>query len=263
MPKFQAITKTHFVNLRWRRVEKYHFAARDTVVPVVAQELPRACMSLPLAFFLQGQDVICVAVLGFQPGRNLFVTADGNWIGPYIPAAYRGYPFAVADTHDGAMALCVDMESGLVDAGPGEPFFDDTGEPTPAVQKTLAFLHQVRTNEVATRRMCAALHAEGLIVPWSIVVKDGQGDRAVEGLYRIDEAKLHSLDRDALYRLHQAGALAAAFCQLLSMQHLPTLGRLAEAHARAGVKESLPVTESGELDLSFLNEGGTIHFGSD
>ena len=54
-----------------------------------------------------------------------------------------------------------------------------------------------------------------------------------------------------------------AYCQLLSMQHLQTLGQLAQAHdqAKAQAANKLPTNASGELDLEFLNSSGTISFG--
>ncbi len=259
MPRYQAISKPDFLHLRWKRYENYRFAAQDAVVPLVAQELPRACMSLPIAFTFRGDALTPVAVQGLKPGQNLYVTADGRWVGSYVPAVYRGYPFAMASTDDGQQVLCVDMDSGLVGEEAGELFFDEQGEPSQAVRDVLNFLQQVHANAVATTRMCAALQAEGLIVPWSIVVKGAEGDRPVQGLHRIDEAKWNSLDAEALYRLHQAGAVAMVFCQLLSMQHLQTLGKLTEMHGR--VAEPLPVTESGELDLSFLTMENKGRFG--
>jgi len=83
VPKYQAITKTDFANLRWKRYESYHFAALDALAPLVVQELPKACMTLPIAFIQQGEAFVPAAVQGLQPGQNLFVSPDGRWIGPY------------------------------------------------------------------------------------------------------------------------------------------------------------------------------------
>lgn len=260
MPKYQAITKTDFANLRWKRYENYHFAALDAVAPLVIQELPKACMTLPIAFIQQGEAFVPAAVQGLQPGQNLFVSPDGRWIGPYTPAAYRGYPFALANAENGQVVLCVDTDSGLVGEDHTEPFFDEQGEPSQSVKAVLDFLQQVRSNRETTQRVCAALQAEDLIQPWPVTLKGEQGEKTVQGLYRIDEAKLNSLSAEALQRLQQAGALPVAYCQLLSMQHLPLLGQLAQAHRKAA--QPLPVAPNGELDLSFLSNNGTLSFGA-
>jgi len=95
MPRYQAITKADFANLRWKRYDSYTFAAQDATVPVLAQELSKACMSLPIAFIQQGDAFITAAVQGLQMGQNLLVTSEGRWAVAYTPAAYRGYPFAL------------------------------------------------------------------------------------------------------------------------------------------------------------------------
>lgn len=259
MPTYKAITKTDFASLGWKRYENYHFAALDAVAPLVVQELPKACMTLPTAFIQQDEAFAPAAVQGLEPGQNLFVSPDGRWIGPYTPAVYRGYPFALANAEDGQIVLCVDTGSGLVSEEYTERFFDEHGEPSESVKDVLAFLQQVRSNREPTIRACAALDTEGLIQPWPITLKSEQGDKTIQGLYRIDEAKLNSLSAEALLRLQQAGALPVAYCQLLSMQHLQRLGDLAKEHASA--KAQLPISPSGDLDLEFLNNGGTLSFG--
>lgn len=264
MPNYQAVSKNTHAQLRWKRYDNYHFAAQDAIVPLVVHELAKACMTLPVAFIQQDGHFILAAVQGLQSGQNLFVAPDGRWVGPYTPAAYRTYPFALATTENDQLLLCVDADSGLVGQEHTERFFDDRGEPSESIQSVLNFLQQVRQNRQLTLRLCAALDAEGLIQPWPITVKTDSGQQSVQGLYRIDEAKLNSLDADALYRVHQSGALPMAYCQLLSMQHLQALGTLAEAHAQAKAKTQsrLPTTPSGELDLGFLNNGGTLSFGT-
>jgi hypothetical protein len=263
MPYYQAISQSTHANLHWKRYNTYPFAAQDAVAPLVVQELPRAAMALPVAFIEQDGHFIPAAVQGLQPGQNLFVAPDGRWIGPYTPAAYRGHPFAIASTPEGQQVLCVDADSGLISDTEGEAFFDEQGQPSQPVKDVLNFLQQVNANRELTQRLCAALQAEGLIQPWPITLKGESGEQTVQGLYRIDEAKLNSLSSEALHRIHQAGALPLVYCQLLSMQHLQMLGKLAEAHAQAKAQsqQALPTTSNGELDLEFLNNNGTISFG--
>ena len=73
-------------------------------------------------------------------------------------------------------------------------------------------------------------------------------------------AALHALLAEPLKALQQAGALPLVYCQLLSMQHLPLLGRLAQAHSKPAPAPL--VTPGGELDLGFLNDNGTLRFGA-
>ena len=238
MPRSQAITKADFANLRWKRYDSYTFAAQDATVPVLAQELSKACMSLPIAFIQQGDAFITAAVQGLQMGQNLLVTSEGRWAVAYTPAAYRGYPFALAEAEDGQLVLCVDLDSHLVGEQHEEAFFDANGEPAQAVGEVLNFLQQVHSNRILTQRLCAALAAEDLIVPWPLKISTEEGEKNITGLYRIDEPRLNQLDAQAIARIHQAGALSIAYCQLISMQHIQVLGQLAATRAQEQAREA-------------------------
>ena len=125
----------------------------------------------------------------------------------------------------------------------------------------LAFLTQVQANRAHTDRICQVLAEHALLQPWPITVQGDGGERMVQGLHRIDEAALNALPADALKAVQQAGALPVAYCQLLSVQHLPRLGELALAQRKAAAPPRVPTTPAGELDLSFLSQNGTLNLG--
>lgn len=260
MPNFQAISLDRHANLRWQRYSSYAFAAQEAVIPLTAAEMPKAAMALPIGFIRQEDNFLPFAVLGLQPGRNLFVAADGRWIGKYIPAAFRSHPFRLAQTEDGQQVLCIDEDSGLVTTGAeGESFFTEDGKPSQAILDILNFLSQVEQSRLATIAACAALQKHNLIRPWPVTLKTEAGEQQVAGLFQIDEAALMALPADALVEVRDAGALPPAYCQLLSMQHLPILGQLATAQAQAKANQPAP---ADELKLDFLNRGGTLSFGN-
>ena len=259
MANYVAVTRSQHQGLRWKRFESYHFAGTDALAPLVVQELPRACMHLPIGFTVQGQAYMPVGLLGLATGHNLLVGADGRWVGGYVPACYRSYPFALGTNADtGEQVLCVDTDSGLVNEFSGEAFFQEDGTPAPAVQEVLGFLTQVQQNRQATARVCQALQAANVIQPWPLSVPGPEGEaRVVNGLFRIDEAALNALPAADFEALRRAGALPVAYCQLLSMQHLAHLQALHRQHQQSDDWLSVP---AGELDLEFLNDD-TIKFG--
>lgn len=264
MPNFQAITRERHANLRWQHASNYGFAAQDAVVPLVAAELPMAVMSQPIAFIEQAKGFVPAAVLSLMPGKDLYVAKSGCWTGDYIPSAFRSYPFRLANTTDGQQALCIDEDSGLVSNSPeGERFFDEDGQPAQAVLDILNFLTQIERSRVATAAACAALQKHDLIRPWPITLKTDTGEQQIAGLFQIDEAALNQLSKEALLEVRDAGALPIAYCQLLSMQHLPLLGQLIDAHAKAEQAQALSLQHlapGGDLDLEFFNKGGTFNF---
>ena len=257
MAQLSVISREQHGSKRWKRYSSYSFAANDAVTPLVAQELPRACMHLPIGFVKTESGFQLVAVQGLKPGKNLWVAPDGRWVGGYVPASYRGYPFVVANTEDGRRVLCVREDSDLITEGEGEPFFDDEGKAAKPVQDVLNFLEQVSANGELTARLTVLLAEHDLIQPWPIQLKSGDGEQKVDGLYRIDEAALGKLPVESLEALRSGGALPFIYCQLLSMQHLQKLGQLATQHAAAA---AMLEPETGDLDLEFLHDDGNIRF---
>ena len=183
---------------------------------------------------------------------NLFVAPNGRWLGRYVPAALRSHPFRLARTEDERLALCIDEDSGLLGAEEVEPFFDAGGEVAAPLKQVMDFLTQVETNRVTTQGVCDRLQAHGLIQPWPVKVQGADGERTLEGLFRIDEAALNALPAEALVELRDAGALSLAYCQLLSMQQLSLLGELAQARAAAAPKLN---------DVFSFPDDGVLHFG--
>jgi len=138
-PELTVISKEIFSGKAWRRYTGYAFAAGETLIPLVVAELAQAVPAMPLGFVQSGKGFQLVAVTSLQPGGNLFVAPDGRWLGAYVPAALRGYPFRLVKPQDRAdSVLCIDEASGLVvEGGQGETFFDEDGRPSKALRDAL------------------------------------------------------------------------------------------------------------------------------
>lgn len=255
MSTIQVVSKDVHLYKRWRRSAGYQFARADTLCPLVMSEMPRALLSLPLAFFATQGSFVPVAVQGLSVNSNLLVTPEGGWQGGYIPAAYRAYPFSLATDEAGRELLCV-AEQSVADAFEQgtENFFLDSGELTPAVQEILAFQAEYSRNRKMTAHLCGLLNTHGLIVPWTLAVESDSGTLTLDGLFRIEESRIASLGSEALCELRDAGALAIVYCQLLSMQNIAKLREYLVASLR-------PVARSGnDFTLGLLQDSGTISF---
>jgi hypothetical protein len=233
MVSIQPVSRDRHQSKHWLRFENYQFAREEVIAPVVLAELPKAMHSFPIGFIQENEAFVPVALLGLARGRNLYVGPDGKWIGGYVPASLRGYPFRIGDTGEGNVILCVDEDSGLITDGPeGEPFFAEDGSLAPPTAKILDFLGQTYQNRAATQAVCKVLADKGLIVPWPVTLKSEDGERTLDGLHRVDEQALNALETEGFDEVRRAGALPLIYCQLLSMEHMGLLGRLAEAHAQ-------------------------------
>jgi hypothetical protein len=259
MARYQPISFEAHASLMWRRFSSYSFARNDLVAGLLLPEVPQAVLSMPLGFVAQGDTFTLVGLQGLMADQNLFVDANGRWLGGYVPAAYRAYPFALASTESGDTVLCIDQDSGLVHESGDEPFFAADKQPSPAISSVLGFLQQVNLAREATARSCASLVEHGLVEPWPIQLQIDASAVPVQGLHRINESALAALPAQALQDLRDSGGLMLAYAQRISMNQLNTLARLAQAHIQQQAQASVP-QQGGELNLDFLNSGETLKF---
>ena len=212
-------------------------------------------MAMPLGFLKGERSYVMVAIMGIDEGKNLFVADNGRWLGSYIPASYRTHPFHHAKTDDGKYLVAVDEESGLISDSDGEPFFEN-GKLSKTVDEVAKFLEQVVSSREATLRICDLLNKHELIHPWPIKVNTTAGERQIDGLYCVHEAKLRDLSTEVFEELRKAGALPLIYCQLLSMQNIVRLRQLGALRMRVTEKQqerASTKSSSNELDLSFLD----------
>lgn len=236
----------------WRGFSGYLHAAGEAAVPLCAAELPRAAADMPVGFLRQEDAVSPVAICALMPGRNFYVAPDGRWLGGYVPAILRAYPFALAAGEGEQRLVCLDEESGLLLEAPdgegAEPFFDDQNQPAGKFSQVVDFLTHLERDRKATAQLCALLDAHGLFADWPMKVDSGQGAQDVTGILRIDEARLNQLSDAAFLEVRRAGALPFIYAHLLSIQRLPLLSRLAQLQSQ--MQQSQPsLADAFEMPL--------------
>lgn len=245
MPNIVAINKLDHGDIGWLRQPDYKFAALDTVVQLFAEEMPAAVHTMPTAFIKNGDSFMLVALQGMAPGENLLVAPTGQWLAGYVPLSYRYSPFFLLPDDKGELILCVDQDSGLLSDKPeAERFFNDDGEATEKTLEILTRLTQMTNSRAYTQTMCNVLARLNLLQPWLFTTTTPEGEKSVEGVFRIDESALNSLNAQDLLELRDCGALPLIYCQLLSMQHLGSLQNL-HAH-RAHIKQSQESAAAGD-----------------
>ena len=259
MPQFVVVSPERHSAKKWQRASGYGFAAKEALVPIVSAELAKAVLSMPLAFTEHAGGYSLMGVMSLTPGRNMFIAPNGHWMTSYVPAFLRAYPFRLnmqPGTDNGFLE--VDEDSGLVVAGsaPGEDFFTADGKVAPATQKMTDFLVEIERSRKALSLSVAILAQAGLIAPWPITVKTEQEEKAINGLFRIDEAALAALSNEHFLKLRVTGALPVAYLQLVSTGQIELIGQLAKLHAQSDPR---PLPES--LDKVFdLGNDDMIRF---
>lgn len=259
MSRYIPVVHEGFRSSFWKRTESFLFAATESVVPIVATELRAATMHLPLAFVERDDVFSLVALTSFAPSNNLLVSDEGKWLGGYLPAILRAYPFKMArGQKPDELVLCFDADSNQMSDDPSdEPFFGKDGKASETIAEVMQFLAKVERSNQETLAMCSQLNERKLLTPWRLKVEGLDGQQTeIRGLYKIDEEALGALPDDDFIQLRRSDALQLAYCQLLSTQNMRVLAQLAAKQAQVVAK-----TETGELDLEFLNNNGTISFG--
>ena len=256
MPNYVVISRDHYGAKKLRPHENFAFLARESLVPIVNVELQAVALSMPIGFVEQSGRFTLVAVMSYIPGRNLFVGPDNQWLGKYIPAMFRGYPFRLLrQKASDDFVLGIDEESPLiVDAKEtGEAFYDDEGNPTASVKAMMTFLTGCERSRTATDLALAALAKARVICPWEIRIKTVEGEKPVTGLHRIDEVTLNSLPDDTFLQLRKASALPIAYAQLISMGQTAVLERLGV------LQENLQKAQKPALPEQFVFDADTLN----
>ncbi|WP_404471162.1 SapC family protein [Vreelandella venusta] len=254
MTQWIALSKTdHAESLYWPR-DGYHFASDQQVVPILVAELGKLLPHYALGFVKENDAYAPVAITGLGNG-SLYVAPNGKWLGSYVPAALRGYPFRLAQQDDQTI-LCVD-QANLTDEPSAKPLFDDEGNVAKTVSDTLEFLKQCEQSRQVTAACVQKLADAGVIEEWPLQIGRGEGQEPlkVNGLHRISEQALNSLDAETLHGL-RGGPLSLAYAQMLSTHQLGELTKRAEMLAKAGGTEDVPenldsVFDSDDDDLMF------------
>ena len=263
MTELTAISPERHAKKVWKRATDYAFAAGDAVIPVLGVEFSKVVPAMPMGFIEQEAGYQLIAITSLQPGTNLYVAPDGKWIGPYIPAALRAYPFKLAQQENAEnFALCINEASGLVveNTEDGNAFFDDQKQPTQEIKDILNFLAEVEGSRAATQVAVNALADADLITPWALNLKQGEEVVPVKGLFQVNDSALNKLDDDSFLTLRSAGCLAIAYAQLLSMNQLAVLERLGKLQGQILEQQAAKSEATNLTGFSLAEDEGSLNF---
>jgi hypothetical protein len=230
MTKLVAVSKSTHSQKVWRRPANYQFAATESLAQIVLAEVVQVASWMPIVFVQQKEDrYAAVAMMSPMQRHNLFVGPDGQWLGGYVPASLRSYPFRLLRREGSEqMALCIDEDSGLVKEGDeqGENFFTANGEPSQVLSQLMETLRRVEGSRVATELAMASLAEAGVIEQWPLQVQVGDKKSGINDLYRINESALAALDDEVFLKLRKTGALRLAYAQVMSMGQIARFDQL-------------------------------------
>lgn len=257
MSNYQPVSTEEHIGTYWNPPTDYRFASNDSICPLSITEVGKAMMSLPLAFVQQSDSVQMVAVLGLKANTNLCVGDNGGWLGPYVPAKLRPYPFSLGKTQQDEMILCVDEDSGLLSRDEGKPLFNDDKTPSDELIQIRDFLVQINQGIEIIPGITSVMAELELFEPWQIVMTDEQQSKTrIEGLLKINEQRLNELNGEDLKKLQDSKGMILAYAQMFSMQHIDALVSVLKfkvEQSKDGAHGFLLNQDDGDGGLNFEN----------
>ncbi|WP_188860091.1 SapC family protein [Marinobacterium nitratireducens] len=210
----------------------YSFTAESNSVPITVVEFTAAALEYPIVFAESGDTVLPVAMLGVKAEHNLFVDSSGAWLGHYIPAFVRRYPFVFSKSEDGdRFYLCVDEEyAGCNTEGRGERLFDSAGERTQYLGNVLNFVQEYQVQFNRTQAFCSKLKELGLLESMQAQLRLPGGEQlSLTGFQAVSREKLKALPAETLEELVKRDEMELIYTHLLSLRSFTTMAERVKA----------------------------------
>lgn len=213
-----ALDKKEHKNIKIKPNKNFKQAANQHLALVQAHEFTSAALYYPIVFVKDGEtgQFISVAMLGLQPGENLF-SSETDWSAPYVPAGLRGYPFLIAPE---TQSVCVDINSDLINEKDGESLFNEDGSESAYLKSIKELLSVFVSQTPETRTFINYLAEKSLLTSLPLTVHDTNredGRYQLNGIYAVDIAKLQQLSDQDFLLLKNKNYLPPIYAHLLSL----------------------------------------------
>lgn len=201
----------------------FQFAAGAHVVPLTVAEFAPASLSYPIIF--AGDAKQPLAVMGVQPGENLFITPEGD-VQPdaYLPAYVRRYPFVLADDQpQQRLIVCIDRAAPMLVEGAGEAPLFANGEATEYTQNAINFCNEFEAERRRTESFVTLIKDLDLLelrqATYTPRLPDGTmgPPQNVAEYFAVSEDKLRALPAEKFIELRDNGAIAQIYAHLISI----------------------------------------------
>jgi hypothetical protein len=208
----------------------YAFAASSHLVPAVIDEFPAACADIPILFATDADGPAPVFLCGLAPGGNVFVTADGGWAAPYVPAYLRRYPFILGEVKGAEPLICFDNKSPVLRPEADDrtmSLFKPDGGDSDRLAECIKLVGDYAASAKRTQALSKALQELKLLQPITIQNTNSGRGNAIHGLLAVNEPAFNALPDKDFLRLRTDGMLAAIYTHLVSLRAIDRLSRSA------------------------------------
>lgn len=230
-PEFTILHREAHRMLKFNRIQRDMGWAKGLItINLAASEMPSAALAFPCVMTHSAAGGRLLAITGLEQGRNLLVDDKGRWLGNYLPAVLRTWPFRLLDQADEEGSRPIAVQKEALNVSQGDDLFDDKGQEMPWLKAVMQDLVALDAAETTTSEMVSALHAAGVLTERAMqaVLPNGR-QMELTGFLSVDEHKLNALEDKVVASLHRQGALAMAYLHLLSLRQFKSLMDMAAA----------------------------------
>ncbi len=220
-------------DLAYKSDDSYAFARGINAVPLLVGEFAAASGDFALVFAAGDDTPLPVVLFGVEADNNVFVGPEGKWLGAYVPAFLRRWPFVFSTDAGGeTYTLCIDETApGFNREGRGERLFDSDGLATGYTNRMLEFLKEFQAQHERTKTFCRRLQELDLLQSVEAHIPlPGLPARTLTGFQVINREKLKALPVATLEPMFRGDELELIYLHLFSMRNLD---RLREQAVRA------------------------------
>lgn len=219
--------------LKFTPCENYKHAEKMGSALLLGHEFMMVAKEYPIVFVKDATGHWdSVAMLSLKAEKNVFVGQNGEWLGQYVPAIFRRYPFILSQAEGQEdFSVCFDEDSGCFSEKEGNPLFTSKGENSDTLNNIMKFLNDFQLNYQTTQKFIAKLHELELLkdIQGTFTVKEDE-KFTLTGMWVIDEPKLAELDEKTVSELFKSGMLAWMQFHVMSLSNLgPLANRFAQS----------------------------------
>lgn len=226
----ETITLDGYGHLGWRRASNFAFARHLAAQPLAADEIARVAQSMPVAIRRDRDAWTVVAIFADTADENVYVDQQGRWLGAFVPAGLRVFPFCLSPEVPGTLALWPGHEPQALDDR-CEPFFIG-GELAPVLTRTLQLLRRMRASIAALAEPLAFLADRGVLSEWHLPPRtEGSSKPPLSDIWRVDAERFEALGDSDWLTLRRMRALPWIHAHLASIHHVARFQRVAAVSA--------------------------------
>lgn len=204
----------------------FAFAASTIAIPLAIVEFPQTVLEYPIVFGIGEKGPgTPIALMGVREKENLYIDENGKWLGNYVPAFVRRYPFVLnIDPETSAPLVLIDEAFDGLSTTEGDRMFEEDGAETELTKSMLAFLGDFKMQGEMSNEFMTRLRKLDLLVPQSVAInRVEESPITLDGFHIVDEKRLAALDDATTLELVRSGDLARIHTHLLSLNNIQKL----------------------------------------